>query len=196
MSPTTPNLDTTLQALDAINRLDPNTETDLNDEPWPKELLYAERMSLELSRFAPQANIELKIAARAQHIERWIIPRSDYPMNRAGYQRWRITLGEHHAKRACELMRAHGFSEESCERVAAMLQKKQLKQNPDVQTLEDVACLVFIRHYLEKFATQHSDEKLIRIIGKTWNKMSQAGQSAALQIDLPAHLQRLMAAIE
>lgn len=192
MRHSTANLNAALQAFDEVNRQDPNTETDQAGEAQPKELLYAKRMSAELAEFAPDASQELQLAARAQHIERWIIPRADYPMNRAGYQRWRTTLGEHHAQRACGIMRQHGFSENSCQRVAAMLQKKYLKRDPEAQTLQDVVCLVFMRYYLEAFASKHSEEKLISIVRKTWKKMSPDGHASALQINLAPHLAQLL----
>ena len=33
-----------------------------------------------LERFAPDASEVLRLAARCQHIQRWKIPRADYPM--------------------------------------------------------------------------------------------------------------------
>lgn len=192
MNHSSTQLNATLQAFDEVNRQGPNLETDQTGKQHPKELLYAERMSAELAEFIPTPSNELQLAARAQHIERWVIPRADYPMDRAGYKRWRVALGQHHAHRACQIMSEHGFTKDSCERVAAMLQKKQLKRDAEVQALEDVICLVFMRYYLEGFATKHSEEKLIDIIKKTWNKMSEAGHSSALKIPLPPHLQQLV----
>ncbi|WP_049723779.1 DUF4202 domain-containing protein [Gilvimarinus polysaccharolyticus] len=192
MNNATGDLNATLQAFDDINSQDPNLDVDQAGKQRPKELLYAERMSAELADFTVSPSDELQLAARAQHIERWAIPRSDYPMDRAGYKRWRVTLGQHHAQRACDIMREHGYSEESCERVATMLQKKQLKRDAEVQMLEDVICLVFIRYHLESFATKHPETKLITIINKTWHKMSTAGQARALTIQLPTHLQSLI----
>lgn len=177
-----------LADIDAANRNDPHKETDGR----PKELVYGERMSAELKNFAPDASDLLSIAARAQHLERWIIPRSDYPMDRSGYKKWRTELGMHHARRAAEIMATHGYSEADCQRVSDMLQKKKLKRDADVQTLEDVICLVFIRFYLDDFAQKHDEAKLIGIIQKTWNKMSDKGHEAALKIDLPEHLTSLI----
>ncbi|WP_041522611.1 DUF4202 domain-containing protein [Gilvimarinus agarilyticus] len=185
-------LTATLNAFDDANSQDPNLDQDREGKSHPKELLYAQRMSTELAQFDPEASAELQLAARAQHIERWVIPRADYPMDRSGYKRWRTALGQHHAERASAIMREHGYNDASCERVATMLQKKQLKRDAEVQALEDVICLVFIRHYLEDFATKHSDEKLIDIIRKTWNKMSEKGHEHALQINLAPHLQQLV----
>jgi hypothetical protein len=57
-------------------------------------------MSAMLARFVPDASEALKLAARCQHIERWKIPRSQYPQTRAGYQQWRASLRDFHADRA------------------------------------------------------------------------------------------------
>ncbi|MDO3388193.1 DUF4202 domain-containing protein [Gilvimarinus sp. SDUM040013] len=179
--PLSPQAQSVFTANDAINSGDPNREADGS----VKELVYGVRMTEELNNFMPEASELLQIAARAQHIERWILPRSDYPMDRAGYKKWRTELGMHHAKRASELMQANGYSDQDCQTVADMLQKKRLKRDPDVQALEDVICLVFIRYYLEDFAAKHDEPKLISIIQKTWNKMSEAGHEAALKIALP-----------
>lgn len=177
-----------LNAIDDINRLDPNREADGS----PKELSYGLRMSQELANFVSDASELLHIAARAQHIERWILPRSDYPMDRSGYKKWRTALGMHHAQRTAALMSEHGYSEADCQRVADMLQKKRLKLDAEVQMLEDVICLVFIRYYLEDFATKHDEAKLISIIQKTWNKMSEDGHNAALTIPLPKDMEQLV----
>ncbi|UTF61412.1 DUF4202 domain-containing protein [Gilvimarinus sp. DA14] len=184
----TAKLDAALADIDAANRQDPNLEGD----GTPKELLYAQRMSDELMAFAPDASANLQIAARAQHIERWVIPRSEYPMDKAGYKKWRTQLAKHHAQRTVEIMQAHDFSDQDCQRVADMLQKKRLKLDSEVQALEDVICLVFIKYYLEEFAAKHDDDKLIDIIRKTWNKMSPQGHEAALKIELPPAMASLV----
>ena len=51
-----------------------------------------------------------------------------------------------------------------------------------MQTLEDVICLVFLQHYFADFQKQHSIEKAGPIIAKTWKKMSEAGQTAAMLV--------------
>jgi hypothetical protein len=177
-------LDAVFAAIDAINQQDPNTEV-ANGSEQPKELLYSQRMTEHQQAFCPDASVELQIACRAQHIKRWSIPRSDYPMDRAGYKKWRTELGKFHADLTVELMQEQGFEQASQDRVHSLLQKKQLKRDPEAQALEDIICLVFLEHYLEPFAAKHDEEKLISIIQKTWNKMSEQGHSAALALDLP-----------
>lgn len=181
----------TLALIDRANSADPNLETD-GERLRPKELLYSERMSESLAEFAPDASEHLRIAARAQHIERWTSPRSDYPEGRSGYKKWRAELGLFHAKRVGELMQEAGYGEEDVQRAQYLVQKRGLGRDQETQCLEDVVCLVFIRHYLEDFASKHDEEKLIDIIRKTWAKMSAEGQAAALQIPLSEAMQNLV----
>ncbi|TXF90897.1 DUF4202 domain-containing protein [Neolewinella aurantiaca] len=170
-------------AIDEANAADPRT-TEVDGVLKPYELVYGQRMSATLTSFAPAASPELQLAARAQHLERWAIPRSDYPMDRIGYLTWRNDQKKRHASRAAEILTPLGFSEETIARVQFLLQKKRLKQDPETQQLEDVICLVFLEHYAAGFAAQHPEEKVIDILQKTWSKMSPDGQQAALKLPL------------
>ena len=114
---------------------------------------------------------------------RWASPRSDYPMDKAGYKQWRTDLYKFHAKTAAEILQQVGYNEETISRVETLLQKKRLKLDADVQLLEDVICLVFLENYFADFSQQHDEEKLIGIVRKTWRKMSPQGQQAALALD-------------
>ncbi len=186
------SLITTAMALfDAANAKDPNQT--LHQGQWvPNELLYAQRMSDRLAAFAPEASSALRLAARAQHLERWTNPRSNYPMDRTGYKQWRAERMLHHATRAGELMAQAGCPPEAIDRVRYLIQKRALNRDPESQCLEDVICLVFIEHYLEAFAQGYDQAKLISIIQKTWAKMSPAGQAAALQLPLSAETARVV----
>lgn len=191
MSFTDQQLQQAFAAFDAANREDPNTEV-VAGQAQPKELVYAQRMSQQLNEFCGDASPVVQLAARAQHICRWKIPRTDYPMDRPGYHRWRTELGRFHADTAAAILAKQGVDSELIERVKTLLQKRKLKQDPEVQLLEDVVCLVFIRHYLADFARKHDEEKLLDIIRKTWKKMSPKGQEAALSLALPEDLTTLI----
>lgn len=191
MSFTDQQLQQAFAAFDAANREDPNTEV-VAGQAQPKELVYAQRMSQQLNEFCADASPVVQLAARAQHICRWKIPRTDYPMDRLGYHRWRTELGKFHADTAAAILAKQGIDPELIERVKTLLQKRKLKQDPEVQLLEDVVCLVFIRHYLADFARKHDEEKLLDIIRKTWKKMSPKGQEAALSLALPEDLTTLI----
>lgn len=179
--------------IDAANSADPNQETDTNGKAWPKELLYSRRMSDMQQRYAPDADDVMKLAIRAQHIQRWKSARSDYPEGRQGYLKWRTDLYKFHADTAGELMAEAGYSEEDIARMKMAVGKRKLKVNPDTQLLEDIIDLVFIEHYMLAFAGKHpeyDEEKWIDIIRKTWKKMSDRGQQFALSgaINLPEPL--------
>jgi hypothetical protein len=164
----------------AIRRFDAANAQD----PAGEELIYAQRMSEWLEKFAPDASEAVKLAARSQHIRRWEIPRGRYPMNRAGYHRWRNELASFHAKVAGEILHDVGYDEATVGRVQSLLKKERLKEDPEAQLLEDVICLVFLQYYFPDFAKKHDEEKVIGILRKTWGKMSDYGHRAALSLPL------------
>lgn len=171
------------QLFDQANAKDPNIEI-VDGKANPKELLYAVRMTEKLNAFAPDASEALQLTARCQHICRWEIPRDTYEMNREGYLRWRQELKKFHAEKARTILQEVDYSQELIEKVAFLLEKKQLKKNEDTQTLEDVICLVFLEHYFEPFAKKHEEDKTISVLQKTWKKMSEKGHNAALRLPL------------
>ncbi len=74
----------TIAAFDEANAHDPRQEQDEDGQSVAYELLYARRMSDMLHHFCPQASEALQLAARSQHIERWMLPRELYPLDRTG----------------------------------------------------------------------------------------------------------------
>lgn len=179
------------ERFDEINAQDPRSET-VEGSLQPKELVYAQRMSSRLQAFAPDASEPLRLAARAQHIARWRIPRSEYPEGRTGYKRWRAQLMRYHADLAGRILDDVGYDSETIETVARLLRKEGLKRDREVQTLEDVVCLVFLEHYFDEFALDHEDDKLIEILRRTWVKMSARGHAAALELPLNERTRRLV----
>lgn len=181
----------TLAGIDAANAADPNEET-IEGAARPAALVYGERMTGWLGRIEPAASELLAIAVRAQHIERWTRPRSDYPMTREGYLRWRTGLGRFHAKRAGEIMAGAGYEEAAIKRVRRLVTKTRLKRDAEAQTLEDVACLVFLENYFADFSGRHEEAKIVDILRKTWAKMSGRGREAALTITMPPRARALL----
>lgn len=174
-----------LAKFDAANADDPNQEV-FEGRSYPKELLYAQRMTAMLDRFAPDASEAVQLAARCQHICRWKIPRNTYPMDGEGYKRWRTNLYKFHGDTAGAIMREVGYDDEIIGKVQALLRKERLKVNPDTQLLEDVVDLVFLEHYLADFVSKYShyeEDKLLGILRKTWLKMSEQGHAAALKLN-------------
>jgi len=180
-----------IAAFDATNAEDPNRESYRGVEQ-PKELAYAEHMTEWLQRLAPNASEALRLAVRAQHIRRWTIARSDYPMDRAGYKRWRTTLAKFHAETAGRILRETGYDEETVRRVGSLIRKERLKLDPEAQLLEDVACLVFLESYFADFAHAHDQAQVVEIVRKTWNKMSERGHVAAFALPLSREARTLI----
>jgi hypothetical protein len=173
-----------VRLIDAANAADPN-RTSAGEGERPAALVYGERMSERLQSFLPEASEHLRIAVRAQHLERWTLPRSAYPMDRPGYLGWRNEQKRRHAARVAELMAQAGYPESDRSRVASLVRKEGLKRDTEAQALEDVACLVFLEHYLAEFAGGRPPEQLVDIVAKTWRKISETGRKAALRLQLP-----------
>ncbi len=171
----------TISEFDAVNAQDPNLERS-NGKMMPKELIYSQRMSEMLAVFMPQASEVLQLAARCQHIKRWSIPRSSFPMDKKGYLLWRTRLKKFHGELAGEIMRTNGYSEDEIHQVDNLLNKRKLKTEEETQALEDVICLVFLKFYFDDFLVKHPEDKTIDIVRKTWQKMSARGHDAAMAI--------------
>ena len=170
-----------IRQIDAANAQDPHRAVFAGQE-HPAELIYGQRMTAWLDRIEPSASEALRLAVRCQHLRRWEIPRSQYPMTRAGYHQWRTKLGFYHAEKAGEILRSLVFDEALIARVQSLIRKERLKTDAEVQTLEDVACLVFLENDYVDFARQHQSDKVMDILRKTWRKMSDRGHAAALEL--------------
>ncbi len=191
-----PSLACVLARIDEANRADPNTEQ-VDGQTLPREYAYSLHMTRWLFALEPNPSERMQIACRAQHIERWMLPRGEFPDGRAGYYQWRQSCGRRHGRRAAEIMAQCGYPPEACERVAVILSKRELRRDPDTQLLEDVACLVFLERYFADFYEEKADydrDKWLRIVRRTWAKMTPRGHAAALALAgrLPAHLQALL----
>ena len=89
-------------------------------------------------------------------------------------------------------MNAAGYNDEEADRAAAMVRKDNLRFDPEVQLLEDCACLVFLQYEFADFAAPHPDEKVIDILAKSWAKMSERARAEAVKLNLPDHLAPLV----
>lgn len=170
--------------IDAAHAADPARSPDGR----PAELVYADCVEAWVTRLVPGASPILRLAARCQHLERWTVPRATFPEGKAGYYAWRTGLYSRQAERARELLLAAGISEAEAAEAATWISKTGLKENAGTQALEDAACLTFLENEISAFAAAHAHyerEKFLRILQRTWRKMSPAAQAAALTLDLP-----------
>lgn len=173
----TQKLDQAFARIDEANAADPHLENG-----QPAELLYGQRMTAEQQLLYPDASEPLQIACRGQHIERWKLPRKDYPMDRKGYLEWRVEQGRRHAARVAAIMRDVGYPEAEADRAEKMLRKEGIKRDDEVQALEDVAVFTFMRHYMAPFSETQTEEEMDRIVRLTARKMSAMARARALEV--------------
>ena len=178
------NYTAAIALIDASHSQDPRKIAVEDGEEVPYELHYARRMTDYLERLSPDASPTLHLAVRAQHFRRWEVPRSSYPMNKQGYFSWRTALKKRQAEQAAEICAQCGYAQAEADRVAALIRKENLKGDHEAQTLEDVACLVFLDDHFDTFEKEHDEDKIVSILRKTWAKMSDRGHDFALEMHL------------
>jgi hypothetical protein len=172
-----------IELFDAENARDPNLESD-GGVRHPRELLYARRLTAWVLKLAPAASESLRLAARCQHICRWMIPRQSYPMTRAGYLRWRNDLKQFHARKSAALLREAGYGGEMMEKVTDLNLKKNFPAEAESRILEDALCLVFLEFQFADLARKTAPDKIINAVQKTWGKMTPAAREQALSLPL------------
>src|SRR5438105_2514869 len=91
-----------LTRFDEENARDPNVIV-IDGTARPRELVYAQRLAGWVLHLCPEASEALRLAARCQHVCRWMIPRNSYPITRTGYLRWRGELKRFHSKKSTEI---------------------------------------------------------------------------------------------
>ena len=183
-----------LDAIDAANADDPQ-RIRVRGEERPKERAHAELMSEWVARLIPEPSDAVLLAARAHHLRRWEIPRSDYPEGRVGYLRWRTDLHGHHAKLAGEILAGQGYGEETVLRVQHIIRKKGLGRDAEVQAFEDALCLVFLETQLAEFSGRVDTAKLENVARKTLRKMSERAIELAMALPLPDDARSLLARV-
>lgn len=162
------------------------------DLAW--SVLYHRHLMQWVGKVEPEPPEAMRLAAACQHLERWKIPRSDFPAGVTGYKQWRSRLAQFHAQQAAEVLAQSGYDGATQRRVRDFLIKKGRKKDPQVQHFEDAVCLTFMELQLAEFARAHDEPKLLNIIRKTWAKMSPDGHGHALELvnRLPADTARLV----
>ncbi|KAI0157234.1 hypothetical protein GGR57DRAFT_461304 [Xylariaceae sp. FL1272] len=191
------NFAAALQSIDGEHAEDPRTVPS-RDGSKPQELAYAQQMTQWLAKRCPDAAPTLQLACRAQHLRRWEIPRTTFPITRPGYLTWRSKQKAIAAERVKVLLSSPTLPSpipaEDIERVAALVRKENLATDAETQVLEDVACLVFLDGQLDDFEKRADIEegKVVRILRKTWGKMSERGRELALGMDFSGRAESLV----
>lgn len=177
--------------IDEANAADPHTVL-VRGVQRPKELAHAELVTEWVLRLRPDASEELLLAAHAHHIRRWLLPRTSYPAGRHGYLEWKTELRRRHAADLRAILTTAGYDEPTIARGCAILQKHGLTRDPEVRTLEDALCLVFLETQFEDTAARLDRPKMIDVLRKSIGKMSPEGVQAAAALPLPEHLRAML----
>ncbi len=172
-----------LDAIDEANADDPHT-IEIGGEVRPKEQAHAELMTEWVKRLDPDAQDAQLVAARAHHLRRWALPRSDYPEGRAGYLRWRTAQAKRHAAEVADIVTAVGYDDAFAAEVSAIVAKRGLATDPRVQTHEDALCLVFLQTQFDELADKLGDDHMAEVLAKTLAKMSPAARQIAGDLSL------------
>ncbi len=181
-----------LAAIDALHAADPET-WEVGGRREPRALAHARCVTRWTERLCETPSEALRLAARAAHLERWKVPRTEYPDGRRGYLKWRSVLKRRHAARAAEVLAEAGYEAETIERVRRIVLRADLS-DPEAQALEDALCLTFLERQLADFGGAHAPEKVVEILRKTWKKMSPRARALALGLapELPAGAKALL----
>lgn len=165
-------------AIDAANAADPR-----NHDSEPLALAQGRRAEEWVVRLDPEASDALRLAARAHHLRRWALPRSDYPEGRAGYLRWRRAQRERHARDLAAILDEARVDGSVAARATQIVTKRGLGSDPEVQTFEDAVSLTFLETELRPVLDRLDDDtKAADIVAKTLAKMSAAGREQAAQV--------------
>jgi hypothetical protein len=191
MGATGERFEKTIAKIEAENARDPN-QVLIGGEQLPREIFYGRRLTEWVLALNPSASEALLLAARAQHIRRWEIRRDSYPMDKAGYHRWKNALKKFHAEVTGQILREGGYGEAMIQAVEELNLKTA--RNAEAQTLEDALCLLFLEHQLDELMAKTTEEKVVNALRKSWSKMSAQGRELAGTITLTPSAQRLLEA--
>lgn len=173
-------LQRSLARIDRANADDPNS---FGDEPLAQ--MQGRRAHAWVLQLDPAATGPLQVAARAHHLRRWELARTDYPEGRDGYLRWRRDQKTRHATLLTEVLIADDVPPRDLTRAVEIVKKQGLGTDAEVQMFEDAVCLTFIEtQFLATADKIADDDKMVDVVAKTLKKMSPAGHAAAATIAL------------
>jgi len=181
-------------AIDTANAADP-TSVVVRGSTHPLALVHGQLAAEWVVRLHPDADEAWLLAARAHHLRRWEVPRTNYAPGRAGYLKWKRDQRVRHAADVGSLLVEVEYESDEIERVQALVRRDHLATDLGSQAVEDAACLVFIETQLADVSTKLEHDHLIDVIRKTAKKMSPAALAAVSTIPLGEVEQSLLASV-
>ena len=89
-------------------------------------------------------------------------------------------------------MASAGYGEPSRRRAGAIVMKRRLPSDPEVQLYEDAVALTFLETQFEATADRLDDDRMVNVLAKTLAKMTAAGRAAAAGVPVPPRLADLL----
>lgn len=176
-------------AIDRENDADPNLH-----DGRPLARVHGELASQWVDRLVEAPSDELRIAARAHHLRRWELARSDYPDGRAGYLRWRRDNKQVQADGTVEIAGRLGYDRAATDRIAELMLRRGLGSDPETQVLEDAACLAFLDTQFDAMVAKLGHDHMVQVLTRTLKKMSPAAIGLAAEVQLSSEASAVLAA--
>jgi hypothetical protein len=167
-------------AFEQIGKHDPKRIV-VDGTSQPRQIGEAQVLLGFVLALEPTPSSALMLACHCQHLGRFGSPRDEFPAGREGYRAWRVEAARRSAAEAARILTNLGFEAEFVEAVSAIVTKRGRGQNPDVQAMEDALCLSFLTLDAPEFAGRHSEPEMLRIVQRTWLKMSERSRTFALE---------------
>jgi len=184
-------IDNTIRQFATIGDSDPRRIT-WDGVELPRQLGESACLWHYIQRLSPSPSAALQISAHCQHLRRFAYPRQAFAAGRDGYLAWRTNAALQSADESASIMQQCGIDEVLVEQVVAILTKQDRRHRTDVQTMEDALCLSFLRLDALEFAAKHEQSEVLKILRRTWLKMSPAGHSLALAESFPEPLGHIL----
>ena len=157
---------------------DPRREV-VGGKEGPRDLLFTERVVEWVRRLSPNPSDALILASWGHVLYRWRLPRESQPKTTPGYHKWRRAQAKLSADQVDAVLKDEGVDPETTAAVRSLILKANFPSDPDAQILEDADCLSFLELKLESYVPEWEEDKLVRILKGTWEKMSEHAHALA-----------------
>ena len=181
--------------MEKVLREDPRQQKHA-EEAFPRDFLYTRQVINWVSKLTSSPSESLLLAAWGHVIYRWNIPRDKdlqkYPMTTGGYHKWRRALAVLSAEETEKILKDAGYENALCQKVKDLILKTNFPTDPDSQVLEDADCLAFLELKFDEYLPAWDEEKYVRILKGTLEKMTKKARELALAIPYSPEAKQLL----
>jgi len=145
-------LDRARRLIDEAHAADPSRTPD----GMPAELVYADRIEAWLLRVVPDPRPVLRLAARCQHLERWLVPRASFLQASRATWRGAARFNVKQSERARQVLLASGVCAADAGEAGHGISKTGLKTNEGKPGPGGCGRPRLSGDEIESFAAQHA----------------------------------------